>query len=388
MGEPITVGIGQMINPSTFWVSPLPSSLNLEAPGDQCIYKVLQLESELKKVMEQGSGDQVTANTPLSTLVAVAVVKEGHRFWHRGRIESVAQFGRKIHANVFLIDYGQILEEKKVEDAVLVLPCSFSTLPPLAFRMVLAGLLPATMDYDLELRGGMAVRPARSWDGAAFREVERILGLANDRVGRITNWVKDRIGRYHGQLDLLTSTGERVILNQWLVETQFAVYSAAKEREELTTEIDHGELVAGDNVNESFDSSLDSEFENELDITHNLASVTLQPLPQQPKSSVCDMTQKAEERRTRVKEMLIKLQAKKKAAGESAQTVQENESMWEAFRKSGNSEIDVSSRASSNLLPGGVLVGKFHENVLFNLHADGINDQRKKFEEFVRKPCT
>merc|ERR1712013_955770 len=127
---------------------------------------------------------------------------------------------------------------------------------------------------DLELRGGMAVRPARSWDGAAFREVERILGLANDRVGRITNWVKDRIGRYHGQLDLLTSTGERVVLNQWLVETQFAVYGVAKEREELTTEIDHGELVSGDNVNES----LDSEFENELDITH-LASVTLQPLP-------------------------------------------------------------------------------------------------------------
>ena len=184
-------------------------------------------------------------------------------------------------------------------------------------------------------------------------------------------------------MDLLTGTGERVVLNQWLVETQFAVYSAAKEREELTTEIDHEELVAGDNVNESFDSSLDSEFENELDITRNLASVTLQP-----KSSVCDMTQKAEERRARVKEMLIKLQAKKKAAGESAQTVQGNESMWEAFRKSGNSEIDVSSRASSNLLPGGVLVGKFHENVLFNLHADGINDQRKKFEEFVKKPCT
>ena len=39
--------------------------------------------------------------------------------------------------------------------------------------------------------------------------------------------------RYHGQLDLLTGTGERVVLNQWLVETQFAVYSAAKEREEL-----------------------------------------------------------------------------------------------------------------------------------------------------------
>ena len=43
-------------------------------------------------------------------------------------------------------------------------------------------------------------------------------------------------------MDLLTGTGERVVLNQWLVETQFAVYSAAKEREELTAEIDHEEL--------------------------------------------------------------------------------------------------------------------------------------------------
>ena len=65
----------------------------------------------------------------------------------------------------------------------------------------------------------------------------------------------------------------------------------------------------------------------------------------------------------------------------------ESENMWDAFRKSGNSAIDKSSRASSNLLPSGVLLGKFHENVLFNLHADGINDQRKKFEKFVKKPC-
>ena len=45
MGESIPVVIGRMMSPSSFWVSPLPSSPNLDAPEDQCINKVLQLES-------------------------------------------------------------------------------------------------------------------------------------------------------------------------------------------------------------------------------------------------------------------------------------------------------------------------------------------------------
>merc|ERR1719234_2804116 len=158
MGESIPVVIGRMISPSSFWVSPLPLSPNLDAPEDQCINKVLQLELELKETMEHDGGEQVTGSTPLSTLVAVAVIKQGYRFWHRGKLESVTQFQRKTHANVFLIDYGRVLENRQVEGSVMVLPSCFSvsTLPPLAFRIALAGLLPASMDYDLELRGGMA----------------------------------------------------------------------------------------------------------------------------------------------------------------------------------------------------------------------------------------
>ena len=199
--------------------------------------------------------------------------------------------------------------------------------------------------------------------------------------------------RYHCQLDLLMATGERVELNQWLVEMQFAIHSEAKQKEDIEADEDE-EQEAGDSSDEdeSFDSSLDSEVENELEITRNMASVALKPLPDQPSASedmlTCSETTKAEERRARIKEMMMKLQVKKKAAQESAKPVEEeSENMWDAFRKSGNSEIDKSSRASSNLLPSGVLLGKFHESVLFNLHADGINDQRKKFEKFVKKPC-
>ena len=45
MGESLPVVIGRMMSPSSFWVSPLPSSPNLDAPEDQCINKVLQLET-------------------------------------------------------------------------------------------------------------------------------------------------------------------------------------------------------------------------------------------------------------------------------------------------------------------------------------------------------
>ena len=41
MDEPISVAIGGMVSPSSFWVYPLP---NLDAPEDQSINKVLQLE--------------------------------------------------------------------------------------------------------------------------------------------------------------------------------------------------------------------------------------------------------------------------------------------------------------------------------------------------------
>ena len=189
--------------------------------------------------------------------------------------------------------------------------------------------------------------------------------------------------------------GNRVELNQWLVEMQFAIHSDAKQREDIDAEADSEEHTE-ETDEESFDSSLDSEIENDLEITRNMASVALKPFPDPSGASEDmrahsetnkDIQTKAEERRRRVKEMMMKLQAKKKTVEEKAKSVDESENMWDAFRKSGNSEIDKSSRASSNLLPSGVLLGKFHENVLFNLHADGILDQRKKFEKFVKKPC-
>ena len=158
--------------------------------------------------MEQGAGEQVTSSTPLSTLVAIAVTKQGHRSWHRGKLEAVTLFQRKTIANVFLVDYGRILEDRKVEGSIMVLPSCFSELPHLAFRIVLAGLLPASMDYDLELRGGMAVRLARSWDAAAMRDVERMLALTTDKVGRLRNWMRDQIGRF-----CLVSLGVFILLH-------------------------------------------------------------------------------------------------------------------------------------------------------------------------------
>jgi len=389
---PISVAIGHMVNPSSFWVYPLPNS---DALVDEHINKVVKLEEELKESMEQGAGEQVTSSTPLSTLVAVALIKNGSRSWHRGKLEAVTQFQRKPHVNVFLIDYGLVVEDRKVEGSVMILPACFSKLTSLAFRIVLAGLQPASMDYDLDLRGGMTVRPTRTWDAAAIRDVERMLACTSDKTGCVKNLVKDKIGRYHGQLDLVMSNGKRVELNQWLVKMQYAVHSEVKEGEDMNAiaEADEEDEKQVEESEESFDSSLDSEVEDDLEITRNMASVALKPLPSASEDMLTrsetnkDTQTKEEERRAQFKAMVTKLQAKKKAAEESAKPVEESGDMWDAFRKSGNSEIDKSSRASSNLLPSGIFIGKFHENVLFNLHADGIVDQREKFERFVKKPC-
>lgn len=97
--------------------------------------------------------------TPLSTAVAVL---QG-AFWHRGLLQALSQYGRRLRARVFLTDYGTTLEEVEVEGRVLLLPPALSLLPPLAFLVVLAGLQPASMDLDLcqvrEVREGHAGGP-------------------------------------------------------------------------------------------------------------------------------------------------------------------------------------------------------------------------------------
>ena len=120
------------------------------------------------------SPNPVGPTTPLSTAVAVL---QG-AFWHRGLLQALSQYGRRLRARVFLTDYGTTLQEVEVEGRVLLLPPALSLLPPLAFMVVLAGLQPASMDLDLcQVREGrgMKVAPARRWDSAATNQVRELI---------------------------------------------------------------------------------------------------------------------------------------------------------------------------------------------------------------------
>ena len=105
--------------------------------------------------------------------------------------------------------------------------------------MVLAGLVPATMDLDLRQDRDMAVRRARAWDAAA---AARMRGLVQEGVeGELRDYRVDRLGRRHGTLVILVGDSEKVNLNQLLVEEQFALYSKEQLEKDMAAEVDEEE---------------------------------------------------------------------------------------------------------------------------------------------------
>ena len=87
------------------------------------------------------------------------------------------------------------------------------------------------------------------------------------------------------------------------------------------------------------------------------------------------------------REKLLQLKERNRAREEEKRKVEQQEGdMWDTFKGAARGSVDDRSRASSNLLPGGVMVGKFHESVLANLNSEGgLREQKELFEKFVLK---
>lgn len=257
--------------------------------------------------------------------------------------------------------------------------------------MVLAGLVPATMDLDLRQDRDMAVRRARAWDAAA---AARMRGLVQEGVeGELRDYRVDRLGRRHGTLVILVGDSEKVNLNQLLVEEQFALYSKEQLEKDMAAEVDEEEVKVAEEVEGSCDSSVDSESEEELEeLSRGLGGLLGEGRVGEGRragGAVAGGPQLQPGVQGAVgggaADLLDRLRARAKAR---EQEEEGTEVMWSTLREQARSRVDGTSRATSNLLPGGVLVGKFHESVLVNLHAEGLEDQRRKFERFVAKKGT
>ena len=265
--------------------------------------------------------------------------------------------------------------------------------------MVLTGLAPASMDLDLRQDRDMTVRPARAWDAAA---AVRVRDLVQEGVeGELRDYRVDGLGRHHGTLVILLGDSE-VNLNQLLVEEQFALYSKDKFTKDMAAEVDEEEVKVVEEVEGSCDSSVDSASEEEVEevkeeeeveeLSRSLGGLlgkgrvgSMGKAHGKTGGKVAGEVKPALQGGAiegRSADLMNRLKARARAREKQEEGT---EAMWNTYREQARSRVDGASRATSNLLPGGVLVGKFHESVLVNLHAEGLEDQRRKFERFVAK---
>lgn len=394
------VVLGHMVDPRTVWAYPM-----YEEGGQH--HRILRIEKQIAELHSQA----VTELSP--TGISVAVRRSpGSEVWHRGRLDQLSMYGKQLLATVFLIDYGEVIETMRVEACVRHMPAGVGEEPPLAFQILLAGLAPVSMDLDFMLgQEVMEVTPQRGWDAAAWREVEKqIQEVKAKGYAEVRDWMVDHRGRYHGQLYLVEEDGkERISLNQFLVEKEFAVksqwqlendmYEAVADYSENIKEFRAMDIRGKD---EEFESLDDFKEENECNVAFGESEIVDEPLPASTLSSldyVCSIgrgscwNKKLQEgtgtagatrdsdhpqsRQDKAKEFLNKLK-KKKVVPSKAETTEE---FWSVVR--GKSRHNDGDTSASHLLPGGVFIGRHHEKVLANIQAENKLDQKKKFERFV-----
>ena len=239
--------------------------------------------------------------------------------------------------------------------------------------------------------------------------------VAHCRVGEVRDWVRDRRGRHHGQLVLLFTEGQKEFsVNDFLVSGQFALYSQEGLEQELAAEPEQeGAKELEEEGEYSGEESSEDEVEEVLEIGIRLQDLSVQSclleksgeapgmrdisrrqcLPGPEVRSLCSVPGQLVGRgRGRgqaltCREKLIQLKERNRAREEEKRKVEQQEGdMWDTFKGAARGSVDDRSRASSNLLPGGVMVGKFHESVLANLNSEGgLREQKELFEKFVLK---
>ena len=239
--------------------------------------------------------------------------------------------------------------------------------------------------------------------------------VAHCRVGEVREWVRDRRGRLHGQLVLLFSEGQKEFsVNDFLVDGQFALYSLEGLEQELAAgpEEDQGVRELEEDGEYSVEESSEDEVEEVLEIGRRLQDLSMQSCLQEKSGEAPGMRDISRQQclpgpevrslssvpgqlvgrgRGRVpltcREKLLQLRERNRAREEEQRALEQQEGdMWAVFRGAARGSVDNRSRASSNLLPGGVMVGKFHESVLANLNSEGgLLEQKELFKKFVLK---
>lgn len=212
---PMFVRISGIVNPGQYWVRELPMAKQTgnEVPIDTGHHQIFAFETKLGEMYNNAEPKINPANEIKNLKKDMLVaVRPSYRatHWYRGRIISIVHnHQHEIVANVFLIDYGIVLENIRSKACIRELPRMMTFNKPMAMQVFLAGLRPLTPNLDFQL--GMqntAQEMAPKWSPFSHKFVQDLWSKSKHKLAVLRNWRLDLKGRAHGELILLGFTKE------------------------------------------------------------------------------------------------------------------------------------------------------------------------------------
>lgn len=319
-------------------------------------------------------------------------------------------------AKVFLLDYGSTIDRVDMTTNVRHLkPTKELSQDPLAFKIILAGLYPVSMDIDWDLPSEVSMQQSRSphshltiltgwccrkryWDGSAMKLVKRVVGLCNG-LGILRDASSPSSTRRVGTLIMCktSSSRDQINLNKLLEDKKFADYS------QFEVEMDHNSVDQGYGV-ESTDFSSDEEdvVIRNSDPLLNVPHMTIQQKianhyrernNNDDSFSSTDSSKAGPSLRARkslqkkgaegnvadqLKESLRSVSDEVTKKEEAQEEVQEEDDIWSKFR-------EEKKEVKGHMIPGGVFLGKRHENILARIKSSNEQELREKFTKLVTK---
>lgn len=417
----VSVKITNVVDPKTYWAYETDS-------GDRRA-KMEMIEKELK---EQWPEAEEIFMVSRPNGLPVIVLVEGE--FCRGQMKMVWRERFNLKANVFLVDYGSTIEidvKKKVRKLKLK---NQAAEPPLAFKIILEGLYPVSMDIDwVSGNGTMQQYRKRTWDDCAMKLVQHVVQIY-EGDGRLLNartFPTKRVGvlRLIKPSSSTASGPSKIHLNKLLVKDGFAGYST-KEVEVDLKDVEPG-LGFGDGA---FSQSSDEEEEEENAVseynpqplltteqkmtslqlyvseepdsadtknrlfsfnTSSVSSKGIGPWLEKRKlaeaatnsaattvsapESKVDQAQKLQENLRKARE------AKREEPQQQDQSVEVSDSEEDIWSQLRNNRKEGETESRVHMVPGGIFVGKYHEDIVAKIQSSSGADLKRKFTNLVCK---
>lgn len=225
----IFVRIGSMSDAATFWVTQVTSDNSKEIKTP--LGHVMSLESHLRKLYNVQSSenkmflfDEKRDEIKKEMMVAVRRSPRSPH-WFRGIVVKVAEFQDGYRASVFLVDYGDYVDNAWVHNSIRKLPSEYAhTIKPLAFRLKLSDVVPIEMDLNYNM-GMKAMTPviATKWEPSAVSYIANLLIASKTRFARVFDWTHDKaLNIIFGGVQLL-GFKQKVVLQDILIRKRFGI---------------------------------------------------------------------------------------------------------------------------------------------------------------------